>query len=66
METQWMESTPHLLNHITLKSCSVNGECSPLPLPMLAKKVALQIGSVPYVACLLTGFEHLANFSPYL
>jgi hypothetical protein len=46
MEIQWMRSALHYLGHV---SCSIGGECSPLPLSMSTKKEVLQIGSAPYV-----------------
>jgi hypothetical protein len=66
METQWMESPLHHPSHISPKSCSANEERSPLLLFMSTKKVTLQMGSAPYVAHLLIGFQHLASFSPYM
>jgi hypothetical protein len=50
MEIQWMGSTPHRLNHIIVKSCSANGERSVLPLPIVIKKVVLQIGIAPLIS----------------
>jgi hypothetical protein len=65
-ETQWMGSALHHPGHISPKSCSPDGEHSLLPLSMSTKKVALQMGSAPYVACPITRFQQLTSFSPYL
>jgi hypothetical protein len=62
LKIQWMGSAPHCPSHITPKSCFTDGEHSLLPLPMSTKNAALQMGSAPYVACPLTGFQHLAYF----
>jgi hypothetical protein len=66
VEIQWMGSSPHCFNHITPKSYFIDGGRSPLPLPMSTKRIALHMGSAPYVACPLTRFQHLVSFSPYL
>jgi hypothetical protein len=44
------------LPHVNPKSCSIDGERSPLPLPMSTKKAALQMENTPYVAHPLTKF----------
>jgi hypothetical protein len=41
VEIDFMGSAPHHANHISAKSCSVDGERSPLPLSMSTKKTAL-------------------------
>ena len=48
------------------KSCSTNGERSPLPLPMSTKIGILKMENAPYVARSLTGFQYLVSFSSYL
>jgi hypothetical protein len=34
VEIQWMEALPNMPAILVPKSCSTNGECFPLPLPM--------------------------------
>jgi hypothetical protein len=41
VEIEWMGSAPQNATQIVVKSCSADGERSPLPLPMSTKKTAL-------------------------
>jgi hypothetical protein len=47
MEIQWMESVSHCFDDVSSKSCSIHGECFPLPLLMSTKKLFSKQKALP-------------------
>jgi hypothetical protein len=61
-----MGRSPHHASHINSKKLLCRWEALPIAFVHVNQKGCSIDGSAPYVACPLTGFQHLAIFSPYL